>query len=197
MEWITQNIDTFGYAAVVILMALESANIPIPSEIVLPFAGFLVFRERFNFHMMAFMGGLGCAIGSAFSYFLGKYLGRTLLEKYGKWFFIGPKQVALGDRWMTRYGNFTSFFSRLLPVVRTFISFIAGVWRVPFAMFLFLSFVGSLIWSYFLVYVGYRLGENWVTLRPLWEKFDIAIGVVILIAITAYIYHHWKSSAKA
>jgi membrane protein DedA with SNARE-associated domain len=194
MDFITQNISTFGYAAVILLMALESANIPIPSEIVLPFAGFLVFRGEFNFHLMALAGGLGCLLGSAGSYVLGEKLGRRLVEKYGKWFFIGPHQMELGDKWMQKYGNFTSFFSRLLPVVRTFISFVVGVWKAPFLPFLLLTFIGSWIWSYFLVYVGYKLGENWAILRPIWEKFDIAIVVAGVICVAGYVFYHWKSS---
>lgn len=177
-------------------MAIESANIPVPSEVVLPFAGFLVSRGQFNFHWMAFAGGLGCLIGSVVSYFIGRKLGRFFLKKYGKWIFIGPRQIELGDRWMEKYGNFTSFFSRLLPVVRTFISFVVGVWKAPFASFAVLSFIGSWMWSYLLVYIGYELGENWAVLRPIWEKFDVVIVSFIVLAIAAYIFHHWAATKK-
>lgn len=194
--WVTENITTFGYSAVVLLMALESANIPIPSEVILPFAGFLVFRGQFNFHLMALAGAAGCLLGSVISYFIGKKLGRFILLKYGKWLLISKKQVELGDAWMKKYGNLTSFFSRLLPVVRTFISFVIGIWKAPFAPFAVLTFLGSWIWSYVLVYVGYKLGENWGVLRPIWEKFDIAIVVVIVAFIAVYIYHHWREAAK-
>lgn len=192
INWITDNIGTFGYSAVILLMALESANIPIPSEIVLPFAGFLVFQGRFDFHGMAFAGAFGCLIGSIFSYFLGKKLGRFFLQKYGKWFFIGPRQFALGDRWMQKYGSATAFFSRLLPVIRTFISFVIGVWEAPFASFALFSFLGSWIWSYILVFVGYKLGENWASLRPIWEKFDIVIVATVIVVIFLYIVHHTR-----
>lgn len=195
-SWITENITVFGYSAVVVLMAIESANIPVPSEVVLPFAGFLVSQGSANFHLMALAGGVGCLIGSVISYYIGKKLGRRFLQKYGKWVFIGPRQFELGDRWMKKYGNLTSFFSRLLPVVRTFISFIIGVWEAPFWSFAILSFIGSWIWSYVLVYVGLKLGENWAVLRPLWEKFDIAIVVVIVAVIIGYAFHHWKSASK-
>lgn len=192
-NWITENISVFGYSAVFFLMALESANIPIPSEVILPFAGFLVSQNRANFHLMAAAGAFGCLAGSAASYFVGKKLGRPFLEKYGKWFLIGPKQLELGDKWMSRYGNATSFFSRLLPVVRTFISLIIGIWKTPFAPFAVLTLIGSWIWSYFLVYVGLKLGENWPLLRPIWEKFDIAIIALALAAFAAYIFHHRKN----
>lgn len=191
-EWITQNISSFGYAAVILLMALESCNIPIPSEVVLPFAGFLAAQGKLNFHLAALAGAIGCLFGSIPSYFLGSKLGRLFLEKYGKWFFISHKQLALGDKWMAKYGNLTSFFSRLLPVVRTFISFIAGIWKAPFLMFCLLTFLGSWIWSYFLVYVGFKLGENWTVLRPLWEKFDIAIVAAAGAGFAFYLYHHLR-----
>lgn len=196
-HWITANISAFGYSAVVLLMALESANIPIPSEIILPFGGFLVAQGRANFHLMAAAGAVGCLLGSIISYFIGRKLGRPFLEKYGRWLLIGPKQLAHGDAWMMKYGNLTSFLSRLLPVVRTFISLIIGVWKAPFATFALLTFVGSWIWSYVLVYVGFKLGENWAVLRPIWEKFDIAIVVFVLAGLFAYVFLHWKSARNA
>jgi membrane protein DedA with SNARE-associated domain len=196
-QLITDNISTFGYAAVVVLMALESANIPIPSEVILTFAGFLVSQGKMDLHLAAFAGGFGCLLGSIPSYWLGHSLGRTFLERYGKWFMISAKQIELGDRWMSKYGNWTSFFSRLLPVVRTFISFIAGIWKAPFWMFCVLTFVGSVLWSYLLVYVGVKLGEHWDVLHPIWQKFDVAIVVVILVAIAGYVWHHISSSSSS
>src|SRR3989344_1804141 len=122
---VTDNIASFGYAAVFLLMALESANIPIPSEIIMPFAGFLAAQGDLNFHGAALAGGLGCLAGSLVSYWLGRRFGRPLVEKYGRWLMIGPKQMAAGDVLFTRWGSAVSFWSRLLPVVRTFISFVA------------------------------------------------------------------------
>lgn len=194
--WITQDIGNYGYAAVVVLMALESANIPIPSEITLTFAGFLAYQGKANLHGMALAGAVGCLIGSIPSYWIGLKLGRPFLERYGRWFFIGHKQIALGDRWMMKYGNSTSFFSRLLPVVRTFISFIAGIWKAPFWMFALLSFVGSWIWSYILVFVGFKLGENWGALHPYWQKFDVIIIVFIIGSMVGYGWYHWKHAGK-
>ncbi|MDQ7814725.1 MAG: DedA family protein [Patescibacteria group bacterium] len=195
-NFITENISAFSYGAVGLLMALESANIPIPSEVTLPFAGFLASQGKANFHLMALAGGLGCLVGSIPSYWIGKRLGRPFLERYGKWFFITPKQIALGDRWMVKYGNSTSFFSRLLPVVRTFISFIAGVWGAPFWPFVFLTFLGSWIWSYILVYVGFKMGENWAFLHPYWQKFDIFIVTLIVGTVLGYGWYHWKEATK-
>lgn len=195
-QWAIENISTWSYGAVIFLMALESANIPIPSEVVLPFGGFLVSQGQANFHLMALAGGIGCLLGSTVSYFIGEKLGRPFLKKYGKWFLIGPNQMESGDLWMKKYGNWTSFISRLLPVVRTFISFIVGVWRAPFWPFALLTFLGSWIWSYLLVYVGYKFGENWTVLKPVWEKFDIAIIAAVILMIVIYVYYHWKQASK-
>lgn len=194
-NWITSNIQAFGVFAVVFLMGLESANIPIPSEIVLPFAGFLAAQGKMNFHLAALAGGIGCLWGSLLSYWLGRHFGRPFLEKHGRWFFIGPKQLQQGDRLFFRYGNAVSFFSRLLPVVRTFISFIAGIWKIPVWSFAVLTFIGSWVWSYLLVYVGYVLGDHWETLRPLWHKFDAVIISGGAVLVIAYAWHHWRGTA--
>lgn len=191
-SWIIEHIETFGYLAIFVLMALESANIPIPSEITLPFAGFLVSRQQLDFHLAAFMGAIGCLFGSMVSYGLGKWLGRTFLERYGAWFGMGSVQIALGDRWMSQYGNFAAFFSRLLPVVRTFISFIAGIWSSPFPSFCLLTFIGSWIWSYLLVYAGVVLGSYWSTLHAYGQSADIGIVGAILVGFIAYLWWHWK-----
>ncbi len=199
-EWlsalITHDIAAWGYLAVVVLMALESANIPIPSEVTLTFAGFLVSQDKADLHLMALAGACGCLLGSLPSYALGLWLGRPFLERYGKWFFVSPKQIALGDRWMEKYGNSTAFFSRLLPVVRTFISFIAGMWKAPVLTFAVLTFIGSLIWSYVLVFIGVKLGDNWAILHPYWQKFEIFIIIFILGSILGYAWYHWKEATK-
>lgn len=193
-QWIIQNIGAFGYFAVVGLMALESANIPIPSEITLPFAGFLASQGKLDFHIAALAGAVGCLLGSIPSYWLGRTFGRSFVERYGKWIFLGPSQLKLGDAWMAKYGDSTSFFSRLLPVVRTFISFVAGVWRAPFLTFCVLTFAGSWIWSYLLVYVGMKLGEHWETLHVYWQKGEVAIIGLVLATIAGYIWIHWKQA---
>ncbi|MFZ2804122.1 MAG: DedA family protein [Patescibacteria group bacterium] len=194
--WIVHNIEAFGYLAIFVLMALESANIPIPSEVTLPFAGFLVAQGRLDFNAVAWLGALGCVAGSIFSYWLGRRYGRAFVNRFGKWFFLSPKEVALGDKWMSRYGNGASFFSRLLPIVRTFISFIAGIWRTPFMPFVVLTFIGSLLWSYFLTYLGVQLGAHWEVLHPYWQKFEFVIIAAAVAVVVIYIWHHWKSANK-
>ncbi len=194
---IVDNIAAFGYAAVVVLMGIESANIPVPSEIVLPFAGFLVAQGRLNFHGAALAGAFGCLWGSLLSYWIGRRFGRPFLQKHGRRFLIGPRQIAQGDRMFAAYGNAAAFVSRLLPVVRTFISLVAGIWKVRLLPFAVLTFLGSLIWSYLLVYVGFVLGDHWETLRPLWHKFDAAIVVAAAAAVGLGVWHHWRSAAAS
>ena len=194
--WLTSNIAAWGYLAVIVLMGLESANIPIPSEVVMPFAGFLVAQGRMDFHLAALAGGFGCLWGSLLSYWLGRRYGRPFVERYGRWFLIGPTHLAHGDQLFARFGNATSFLARLLPVVRTFISLIAGIWRVPLLPFSVLTFLGSWIWSYLLVYLGLQLGDRWESLRPLWHKFDIAIVVLAAVGFLAYLWHHWKEAHR-
>ena len=191
-QLITEHIDGAGYPAVLILMALESANIPIPSEIILPFAGFLVSRGDLNFHLVAIIGALGCVLGSVPSYLLGRSLGRTYLDRYGYRLMISQKQLVLVDGWMQKYGNATAFFSRLLPVVRTFISLPMGVAKAPFIPFVLLTFLGSWIWSYILTYIGVTLGKNWETLGPIWHRFDAVIIILILFVVGGSIWHHLR-----
>jgi membrane protein DedA with SNARE-associated domain len=189
-------LNRLGYWGVLILMALESCNIPIPSEIILPYAGFLVSQGRLDFHLVAFVGALACLLGSMFSYWLGQKLGRPFLWKYGKWILISHKDINHADRFITRFGNATYFFSRLLPVVRTFISLVAGISRGNFKKFCFYTFLGSWIWSYLLVFAGVKLGEHWDNLRPLWDRFQVAIVTLILVGIIWHIFRAFKNSRE-
>ncbi|MDD5251314.1 MAG: DedA family protein [Patescibacteria group bacterium] len=189
-SFITVNIAAFGYAAVVFLMGVESANLPVPSEIVLPYAGFLVAQGQMNFHAAALAGAVGCLWGSLVSYWLGVRFGRPFIEKHGRWFMLGPKELAHGDRLFARYGQTAAFIARLLPVVRTFISLIAGIWRIRLLPFAIMTFIGSWAWSYLLVYVGWKLGQNWEMLRPLWHRFDAIIISLGLAAVLGYVIHH-------
>ena len=193
-HFITSHIEQAGYPTIVILMALESANIPIPSEIILPFAGFLVSRGDLNFHAVAFAGAIGCVLGSVPSYLLGKHLGRGYLERFGSRVMISHKQLELADHWMAKYGNATAFFSRLLPVVRTFISLPMGVTNAPIRPFIILTFLGSWIWSYFLTYVGLKLGDHWEQLGPIWHKFDAVIIAILIVGTLGSAWHHIKSA---
>jgi membrane protein DedA with SNARE-associated domain len=194
---ITAFIVKLNYWAVFIWMSLESANIPIPSEIVMPYAGFLASQGKMNIHLVALAGALGCLFGSMLSYYLGIKLGRPFLWKYGKWMLISQKDILIAENFLAKYGDLTFFITRVLPVVRTFISFVIGVAKGHFGKFCFYTFVGSWIWCYLLAYVGIKLGENWSSLRGLWHKFDLVIALVVIAAIAWHIYRVFKNSRAA
>lgn len=180
-NWIMGVINSLGYGGVILLMAIESANIPLPSEIIMPFSGFLISKGIFSLPLVAFAGAAGCTIGSILSYFLGAYGGRPLVEKYGKYILVSHRDLDLADRWFTKRGEVTVFVGRLLPVVRTFISFPAGISRMPFGRFVLYSFLGSLPWSWVLAYIGQKMGENWESLRAYFHGADwIILGLIVL-----------------
>ncbi len=187
---IIQIIDSTGYAGIFVLMALESANIPVPSEIIMPFSGYLVFQGKFNLLWVALWGAFGNLAGSVISYYLGFFGGRVFLEKYGKFLFITKHDLDLADKWFQKYGTITIFASRVLPVVRTFISFPAGIARMNIWKFSVYTFGGSFIWSYFLAYVGVITGENWTILEGYFRKFDWAIVLLGILFIIWWIGRH-------
>ena len=142
--WVASVIEAWGYGGIVILMAIESMCIPLPSEFIMPFAGFLVFQGKMNFWLAGLAGGVGCLIGSNVAYFLGKYGGRPLIEKYGKYVLLSKHDLDLADKWFIKYGDNTAFWSRLLPVIRTFISLPLGIAKVEIWKFMLYSLVGSI-----------------------------------------------------
>ncbi len=195
VNWIESVISTTGPVGIMILMAIESCNIPLPSEAVLPFAGYLVSKGEMGFHAAAFAGALGCVLGSVPSYYLGYFGGRKFFEKYGKYVLVTKKDLDEADKLVEKYGDWAFFLCRMLPVIRTFISFPAGILKARKRTFFTLTFVGSLIWSYLLVYVGVKLGENLDKLKAIWSKFDIVIISACIILAGLYIYRHVKQVA--
>ena len=185
-------ITVLGPWGVSLLMAIESCNIPLPSEAVLPFAGILVNKGVMNFHVAAIFGAIGCVLGSIPSYYLGYFGGRPFVEKYGKYFLVSRKDLEEADAWVDKYGDWAFFICRMLPVVRTFISLPAGILRARKRTFFTLTFLGSLIWCYLLVYVGVKMGENMEALKHIWHKFDAVIIIACLILGGLYIYKHVK-----
>jgi membrane protein DedA with SNARE-associated domain len=192
LQMIKDWVASWGYLGVIVMMAIESANIPLPSEAIMPTAGMLVQQGKMNIHLAALAGAVGCVLGSIPSYFLGMLGGRPFLQKYGRWFLLKSKDLELADKWVDKYGDWTFFVCRMLPVVRTFISFPAGVLRAHFAMFVTFTFIGSLVWCYFLTWVGIKFGENMEVFVNIWHKFDIAIVLVGAGAFGYYLYHHLK-----
>ena len=192
VTWIESVITQMGAWGIALLMAIESCNIPLPSEAILPFAGYLVTKGAFSIHTAAFFGALGCVLGSIPSYYLGYFGGRKFIEKYGKYFLISHHDLEIADKWVDKYGDWSFFICRMLPVVRTFISLPAGILKAKKRTFFLFTFVGSLIWSYLLVWVGVKMGQNTQALKHIWHKFDAVIIIACLILGGIYIYHHVK-----
>ena len=187
-------ISSVGYAGVFFLMAMESACIPIPSEVIMPFSGFLVWSGRFILWQVVLWGALGNLFGSILAYWVGAWGGRRLVAKYGKYLLISSQDLALADNWFARYGQATVFLSRLLPVVRTFISLPAGIARMNFKKFCAYTLAGSLFWSLILAYVGMKMGENWENLKIYFHKFDLVIGFLIIFGAIWWIKRHLSQS---
>ncbi len=195
VDALTAVMETIAWPGVVIIMALESANIPIPSEITMPLAGWLLVEARGGslvevVVLGGFYGALGCTLGSVASYYLGYLGGRPLVEKHGKWIMVNPSDLDTADRWFARWGQWAAFISRLLPIVRTFISFPAGVFRIRFWPFAALSFIGSYLWCSLLALGGWHFGRNWEEFRAIMRPFDIPIAILLAIGLAVYVYKH-------
>ncbi len=197
--WIIQQISTLGYWGVILLMAIESACIPLPSEIIMPFAGTLtvdlvsegvVRPAQLNLWLVGLAGALGCLLGSIVAYWVGVWGGRPFVERYGRYVLITRHDLDLADRFFARHGQAAIFISRLLPVVRTFISLPAGIARMPFGTFCLYSFLGSVPWCLALAWVGQVMGENWRSLRVWFHRLDAVIGLVIVVAVVWYVRRH-------
>ena len=175
-------IETWGYWGVFFLMALESANIPIPSEIIMPFSGFLVSTGVFDFWTVVFLGALGNLTGSLASYYVAGY--------YKGWV-ENNRHFDQAKGWIAKYGVAAAFWSRMMPIVRTFISFPAGLFKVPIWKFSFFTFIGSFIWSALLTYPGVYWGENWTIIEPVFRKFDLVIAVLLVLGIVWGLKNHF------
>jgi membrane protein DedA with SNARE-associated domain len=195
--FIVATISTLGYAGIVLLMAIESACIPLPSEIIMRFSGYLVYKGQFNLWWVGVAGAVGCVVGSWVAYYAGLYGGRPFIERYGRYILLSRHDLDIADRWFARYGEIIVFASRLLPVIRTFIAFPAGIARMNMMRFTIYTFLGSLPWCLGLAYVGQVLGEQWdknETLKTWFHRFDFLIGAVILAGAIWWVWRHIKHS---
>jgi membrane protein DedA with SNARE-associated domain len=195
--FILATILTLGYGGVVLMMAIESACIPLPSEVIMPFSGFLVATGRFNLQMVAVMGALGCLLGSYVAYYVGANGGRRFIERYGRYLLIAPHELETADRFFERWGSLAVFLARLLPVVRTFIAFPAGVSRMKLLPFSIYTLLGSYIWCLVLAYAGMKLGEHWKDLAPYFHRFDALIAILLVAGAAALLYNRLKSIRSA
>jgi len=193
---IIKIISSGGYSGITVLMLLESACFPIPSETIMPFSGYLVTTGRFSLFWVIILGAVGNLFGSLIAYGVGIYGGRPFIEKYGKYIFIKKEELNNAQRFFEKYGNLSIFFSRLLPVIRTFISLPAGIARMRFGKFCFYTFIGSLFWSGVLAYVGVFLGSNWQSIEVYFRKFDWLIGILLVAGIIYFLYKKFKHIKK-
>lgn len=192
--YIVAVISAAGYVGVALLMAIESACIPLPSEIIMPFAGYLVSTGRFTLVGAATAGAIGCNIGSTAAYYVAIYGGRPAVEKWGKYLLIRTSDMDRAERLFDRYGSSMVFIGRLLPVIRTFIAFPAGLARMRMLPFQIYTFIGSWIWSFGLAYVGYVLGDQWNNspeLRGIFHTFDALILLLLVAGAAWFLWSHW------
>ncbi|MGZ7049838.1 MAG: DedA family protein [Methanobacterium sp.] len=183
-------IENLGYWGIFIGMTLESACIPLPSEVIMPFAGFVVNEGKLTLWGITLVGALGNLFGSLIAYFVGLKGGRPFLEKYGKYLLIGHRELDLADSWFKKYGHEAVFISRMLPIIRTFISLPAGIARMDLKKFIIYTFLGSLPWTFALGYIGIQLGREWSIIKNYFQILDIivVIGVIGFIAYLIYKY---------
>jgi membrane protein DedA with SNARE-associated domain len=188
-----------GYLGVAALMAIESACIPLPSEIIMPFAGYLVYAGQFNLFWAATVGAIGCNLGSILAYEVGYHGGRPLVEKYGAYIWLNSHDLDRADRFFHRFGAAAVFIGRLLPVIRTFIALPAGIARMPRLKFHLYTFAGSWPWCFGLAWVGMKLGEKWHTdprLSHWLHRLDAVIIVALLAGVVWFFWSHWKGRVR-
>lgn len=203
--FITNLYATTGLAGIVLAMAIESCCIPLPSEIVMPLAGVMIVEGKIlagvnpwlSLVLVALAGAIGCLIGSIVAYGIGYAGGRPLLLKYGRYVLISQHDADKADRFFQRWGSATVFFSRLLPVVRTYISLPAGIARTPFVKFCIFTFLGSFPWCLLLAYVGTVVGQNLSTLGSVFHGFDLVIIAAVVVLVVLYIWRHIRNDRKA
>jgi membrane protein DedA with SNARE-associated domain len=198
LNFIRNAFNAIGWPGVVALMAVESACIPIPSEIIMPLAGWMLIKNAglpVAFNLVAgVLGAFGCVIGSLIAYWVGGKVGRPVLNRYGKYVLITHHDLDRAEAWFKKYGDWAAFLTRLLPVIRTFISLFVGIAKMPIWKFILYTFLGSFIWCTALSFGGYLLGENWENIRTVMRPFDPYIIAAVVLLIAYYIYRHIKRS---
>ncbi len=192
-EFALNLIGKTGYVGVFILSALESCAIPIPSEVVVPFSGFLVVSGRFNIWSVIFVATVANLAGSIVLFWIGRSGGRWFLERYGKYVLIHKHDMEKGDEWFKKYGTRAIFWGRMLPVIRGISSLAAGVGEMNFYKFSAVTFLGSLPWNAALALIGYKAGENWMALESYFRKLDLFIVILIVVLVIWYVWRHLKN----
>jgi membrane protein DedA with SNARE-associated domain len=194
--FIKSVIGATGYSGIALLMAIESACIPLPSELIMPFAGYLVFDGAMKLFWVATAGAIGCNLGSLVAYEVGYSGGRRLVEKYGAYILLSRRELDWADRFFARWGEAAVFIGRLLPIIRTFIALPAGIARMPRVKFHVYTFLGSWPWCLALAYFGMKLGENWRTLGKYFHQFDAVIGALLVAGVVWFVWTHWQNRIR-
>ena len=190
-------LEATGYWGIIITMALESACIPLPSEIVMPFSGALAAKGVFSFWAVVFAGSIGNLIGSTLAWYVGLKGGRPFIERYGRYILLSEHSLHTAERWFSKYGEAIVFFSRMLPIIRTFISLPAGIGKMPFFRFCIFTFIGAVPWNWLLTYIGYKLGEGWEDkYGKYFHEAQYIIAGLIIIGLIWFIWHHVKGRIK-
>jgi len=195
VHFVTHVIEMGGYAGIATLMGIESACIPLPSEIIMPFAGFVVYQGHMTLFWAATAGAIGCNLGSVIAYWIGAKGGRPLVERYGRWVLLSHHDLDRMTDFFNRYGAITVLLARLLPVVRTFIAFPAGIAKMPQLRFHIYTFLGSWPWCFGLAYVGMKLGDKWHTdprFHQAFHRFHLVVEVALLVGIVWFVWSHMK-----
>ena len=185
-------VGSTGYAGIFVLMAMESAVLPIPSEVVMPFAGFLVYKGILDLTLVTIISSLANLFGSLVAYFIGKSVGRAAILKYGKYVLLKEHHLQFSEKWFGKYGDKMIFFSRLMPVVRTVISLPAGIAKMDLKKFVIYTFVGSVPWNFALTYLGFTLGKNWDSVHSFYRQYEILIFAALAVFVIYFILHHRK-----
>lgn len=191
-NWVVNLVSSLSYFGVFLAMTIESACVPLPSEIIMPFSGYLVSRGIFNLHLVALVGAVGNLIGSLIAYYTGYFGGRRFILRFGKYILIRPEELSRADRFFARFGVWAVLICRVLPIVRTFISLPAGITKMRIMPFILLTFFGSLPWCYLLTYIGMLLGENWSSIRTYFHRFDLIIVFVLLSLFAWWLWSHLR-----
>ena len=193
VQFITHVIDAGGYAGIAALMGINASGIPLPSELIMPFSGYLVYMGRFNLLLVAAAGAVGCNIGSAIAYWIGAKGGRPLVERYGKWILMSHHDLDRMTWFFDKYGSIAILLARMMPLVQTFVGFPAGIAKMSRLRFHIYTTVGSLVWYLCLAYAGMKLGEKWNTdprLYELFHRFHLVVEIALLAGVVWFVWSH-------
>ena len=196
LNFLSHIVGSLGYSGIILLMVLSSAAIPLPSEIVMGFSGFLIGQGKFSLLGVVLAGTVGSFIGSMVLYYVGAYGGRGLVERYGRFVFLNKSDLERTERFFAKYGDFSNFIGRLLPIVRTFISFPAGLAKMRIGRFVFYTLLGSVVWSFLLAYLGEKLGQNWGALSQSFHNINLILGTLIVAGLVFYVYRHLRKTGS-